>query len=136
MIIKTAFSSAVVALALVIFISTAALADCWNSWSSSEQFFDLTTAAEVKRCLRSGADPNERDSKGFPPLHRMATNGPTNDETPTIIRALLSAGADPTLTMRNLTALEVAKAVWGMIHQQLRRLPRLAPLARRICIGR
>ena len=65
-----------------------AQADCAN-WNS-EGFFRTAGAADVRACLRAGADPDARDKKGVTPLHWAANNG-----NAAAVRALLEAGADP-----------------------------------------
>ena len=50
------------------------------------------TASEVKAALADGADPGAReDSLGDTPLHRAARDNPN----PSVITALIEAGADP-----------------------------------------
>ena len=44
----------------------------------------------VERCLQSGANPNERNSIGYTPLHLASQSG-----TVEMVAALLAAGADP-----------------------------------------
>ena len=58
----------------------------WNS----EEFFREAGAADVTRCLTSGADVNVRNEKGDTPLHNAASY----TEDPEVIAALLKAGAD------------------------------------------
>ena len=59
----------------------------WNtSW-----FFQRAGAADISRCLNTGADPNARDEDGLTPLHYAATES----ETPAIVTALVRAGSNP-----------------------------------------
>ena len=90
-----------------------AFAECWNASSDSEAFFDRAAVSEVRTCLLKGAEPNQQDSSGFFPLHRLALAGSINNAAPAIVRVLLEAGADPHLTMNGYTAAVVAKGTWG-----------------------
>ncbi len=65
-----------------------AQADCAN-WQSGD-FFKTASAADVRACLRAGADPGARDEDGRTLLHGAAGAGNT-----AAIAALLAAGADP-----------------------------------------
>ena len=47
--------------------------DCAN-WNS-EGFFGTDSAADVRACLRAGADPGARDEYGNTPLHHAALGG-------------------------------------------------------------
>ena len=62
-----------------------AQADCAN-WNSGD-FFSTASAADVRACLRAGADPGARTEYGWTPMHRA--------ESEAAIAALLAGGADP-----------------------------------------
>ena len=61
--------------------SARAQPDCAN-WNSSA-FFATAGAADVRACLRAGADPGARDKDGNTPMHAAA------------VAALFEAGSDP-----------------------------------------
>ena len=70
-----------------------AQADCAN-WLSPD-FFATAGAADVRACLRAGADPDARDKNGFTPLHAAAWKSDA-----AAIAVLIETGADP--NARNL----------------------------------
>ena len=65
-----------------------AQSDCadWNS----RGFFETAGAADVRACLRAGADLHARNEYGHTPLHIAARKGHA-----AALAALLEAGADP-----------------------------------------
>ncbi len=65
-----------------------AQADCanWKIWD----FFKTASAADVRACLRAGADPGAQSNDRWTPLHRAAWNGQA-----AAMAALLEGGADP-----------------------------------------
>ena len=66
----------------------AAQLDC-EDWNTNE-FFEAATAADVRRCLRAGADANAKDEYNITPLHRAGSAA--------VVRALVRAGADVNAT--------------------------------------
>ena len=60
----------------------------WDGFPGS--FFQDATAADVARCIATGADPNAGAGERFTPLHRAASVGNLSAVT-----ALLEAGANP-----------------------------------------
>ena len=59
----------------------------WNC----QYFFERASEAQVRACLRIGADPRASDNSGRTPLHWAAAYQRDAD----LIRALIEAGADP-----------------------------------------
>ena len=59
----------------------------WNC----RYFFERASEAQVRACLRIGADPRASDDAGRTPLHWAAAYQPDAD----LVRALIEAGADP-----------------------------------------
>ena len=85
-----------------------AQADCAN-WLSPD-FFATAGAADVRACLRAGADPDARTENGDTPLHFAADEGHAD-----VIETLLEAGADPDARDENgWTPLHIA-ARWGHV---------------------
>ena len=64
-----------------------AQADC-AAWKSRD-FFATASAADVRACLRAGADPGAQNGYGETPLHRAAGSGHAE-----AIGALIKGGAD------------------------------------------
>ena len=60
----------------------------WNKYGYS--FFSEATAADVSRCIKAGADVNERDEYGETPLHEAGYY----TKNPAVITALVEAGAE------------------------------------------
>ena len=59
----------------------------WNC----RYFFERTSEAQVRACLRIGADPRASDARGRTPLHWAAAY----QRDASLVRALIEAGADP-----------------------------------------
>ena len=68
--------------------------DCAN-WNSPD-FFATAGAADVRACLRAGADPDARTENGNTPLHFAADEGHAD-----VIETLREAGADPDARDKN-----------------------------------
>ena len=81
-------------LAAWIAITSASIAEVqctgWNQ--DPKSLFDEATAADVARCIASGADPNSGAGQSFTPLHWAAAAGNL-----VAVTALLDAGADPNI---------------------------------------
>ena len=60
--------------------------EVWNT----RMFFARAGATDVARCLKAGADPNERGEHGVTPLHQAAARS----KTPAVVKVLVDAGAD------------------------------------------
>ena len=86
---RTGIVAILAAMAACLTLSAArAQPDCAN-WNSGG-FFKTAGGEDARACLRTGADPDARDEKGFTPLHIAAHKGHT-----AAIAALREAGADP-----------------------------------------
>ena len=76
--------------------STATTGRSCADWNT-EEFFKKADAADVKRCLEAGANPNAQANNGFTPLFHVLNQAPINknENSDDIVIALLRAGADP-----------------------------------------
>lgn len=48
----------------------------------------------MRNCLQGGLDPNERDEKGWTPLHWAASMGLADGDREAVVAELIRAGAD------------------------------------------
>ncbi len=102
-------------------LSTKEIATIFNT-STSAQYVQLGDALaynvyasksstehidEITKLIKNGADVNYFNSNGMTALHQAVIN-----INPIIVQLLLSNGANPNLTYRNLTALEWAQKIY------------------------
>ena len=74
----------------------------------SMDFFEVSSAGVVARCLRAGADPNARTSFGSTPLIRAATRS----KDLKTLALLLDAGVDPNARAEDGTTALLAASYW------------------------